>query len=100
MKLLKPAVTKAKKITAKYKKSKKFKITVKDKKTKKAIANIKLKVKVYTKNKFKTYTVKTNGKGIATLNTKKIKIGTHKVEISSNNSRYGVYAKSQIKIKK
>lgn len=100
VKLLKPAVTKAKKITAKYKKSKKFKITVKDKKTKKAIANIKLKVKVYTKNKFKTYTVKTNGKGIATLNTKKIKVGTHKVEISSNNGRYGVYAKSQIKIKK
>ena len=92
----KPSVS-APKITAKYKKSKYFKVTVKY--NKKALKNLKIKVKVYTGKKYKTYTLKTDKKGIAKINTKKLKKGTHKVVISSGNSNYYISKKSQIKIK-
>ncbi len=87
---------KAPKVTSKYKKSKYFKIYVVNKATKKAIKNLKLKVKIAKK----TYTVKTNSKGIANLNTKYLKIGRHNVVISSGNSNYAVSAKSMIVIKR
>ena len=95
-----PTIVKAPKITAKLKKSKYFKVTVKNKATKKVVNNIKIKIKVYTGKKYKTYTVKTNKKGVAKLNTKKLKKGTHKVVISSGNSNYKISAKSKIIIKK
>ncbi|WP_458405083.1 hypothetical protein [Methanobrevibacter sp.] len=96
-----PAKIKAKKLTAKKGAKKYFKITVKNKKTKKAISKVKVKVKVYTGKKSKTYTLKTNTKGIAKLNVKKLKVGKHKVVISSAD-KYVVAkkAKSTIKIKK
>ena len=90
----------APKVTAKVKKSKYFKVTVKNKATKKVVKNIKVKVKVYTGKKFKTYTVKTNSKGLAKLNTKSLKVGKHKVVVSSGNSKYVISAKSVITIKK
>ncbi len=89
---------KAPKITAKYKKSKYFKITVKS--NKKIVKNLKLKVKVYTGKKYKIYNLKTNKKGIAALNTKKLKIGKHRIIITSGNSNYQVSAKSFITIRK
>ncbi len=89
---------KAPKVTAKYKKSKYFKITVKS--NKKIVKSLKLKVKVYTGKKYKTYNLKTNKKGIAALNTKKLKIGKHRVVITSGNSNYQVSAKSFITIRK
>ena len=78
-----------------------FKLTVKNKKTKKVIAKVKVKVKVYTGKKAKTYTLKTNTKGIAKLNVNKLKVGNHKVVITSAD-KYVVAktAKSTIKIKK
>ena len=85
---------KAPKVTNKFKKSKYFQVTVKNGK------KIKIKVKVYTGKKAKTYTLKTNSKGIAKLNTKTLKIGKHKVVISSGNPNYKISAKSLIKIKK
>lgn len=91
---------KAPKVTAKVKKSKYFKVAVKNKATKKVVKNIKVKVKVYTGKKYKTYTIKTNKKGIAQLNTKSLKVGKHKVVISSGNSKYTISAKSLITIKK
>ena len=91
---------KAPKITAKFKKSKYFKVTVKNKVTKKAVSKIKVKIKVYTGKKYKTFTVKTNKKGIAKINTKKLKAGKHKVTVSSANSNYKISAKSTIKIRK
>ena len=94
-----PTTIKAPKVTAKYKKSKYFKVTVKNKATKKVVKNIKVKIKVYTGKKYKTFSVKTNNKGMAKLNTKKLKKGTHKVVISSGNSNYKISAKSTIKIK-
>ena len=89
---------KAPKVTNKYKKSKYFKITVKA--YKKPVKNLKLKVKVYTGKKYRTYTLKTNKNGLAKLNTKKLKKGSHKVIISSGNANYKVSAKSLIKIKR
>jgi hypothetical protein len=38
---------------------------------------------VFTGKKYNTYTVKTNKKGLAKINTKSLKIGKHKVIISS-----------------
>ncbi len=93
-------IIKAPKVTYKYKKSKYFSVTVKNKATKKVVKSLKVKVKVYTGKKYKTYTIKTNSKGIAKLNTKTLTKGTHKVVISSGNSNYAISAKSTIVIKK
>ncbi len=90
---------KAPKVKFKYKKSKYFKVTVKHQKTKKAIKKLKLKLKVYTGKKYKVYKIKTNKKGIAKLNTKKLKRGKHKVIITSLNKNYYINKKSSIKIK-
>jgi hypothetical protein len=54
---------------------------------------------VYTGKKVKKYIVKTNKKGIATINTKNLKRGSHKVVITSKNSNYDVYKKLKIVIK-
>ena len=96
-----PTKITAKKLTAKKGAKKYFKVTVKNKKTKKPIAGIKVKIKVYTGKKFKTYKVKTNKKGIAQLSVKSLKVGKHKVVVTSAN-KYCVAkaAKSTIKIKK
>ena len=88
---------KAPKVVNNFKKSKYFKATVKY--AKKAVKNVKVKIKVYTGKKYKTYTVKTNKKGIAKINTNKLKVGKHKVVISSGNSNYIISAKSLITIR-
>jgi hypothetical protein len=80
-----------------YKKKGSFKITVKDS-NKNPVKKLKLKVKVYTGKKYKTYTIKTNSKGVATLNTNKLKKGTHKVVITSGNKNYNITKKSKIHI--
>ena len=91
---------KAAKVTNKFKKSKYFKVTVTNKATKKAVKNVKVKLKIYTGKKYVTKTIKTNSKGIAQFNTKALKVGSHKVVISSGNSKYTISAKSTIVIKK
>ena len=73
------------KVTAKKGEKKFFKVTVKNTKTKKVIKGVKVKIKVYTGKTSKTYTVKTNSKGIAQLNVKSLKVGTHKVVVSSGD---------------
>lgn len=93
------AIVKAPKVKFTYKKSKYFKVTLKHKTTKKPMASIKLKLKVYTGKKYKTYTVKTNKKGVAKLNTKKLKHGNHKVKIMSGNKNVVLSKKSMIKIR-
>lgn len=96
-----PAKLVPKKLTAKKGAKKYFKVTVKNKKTKKVIPGVKIKVKVYTGKKAKSYTLKTNAKGIAKLNVKKIKVGKHKVIVTSANKYVKAKkAKSTIKIKK
>ena len=93
-------IVKAPKVTAKVKKSKYFNVKVINKATKKVVTGIKVKVKVYTGKKAKTYAIKTNKKGIAKLNTKSLKVGTHKVVITSGDAKYVISAKSSIVIKK
>ena len=94
-----PTIVKAPEITSKFKKSKNFKITVKNKFTNKFLKKVKVKVKVYTGKKHKIYIVKTDKKGVAKLNVKKLSKGTHKVVISSGNSKYKISTKSTIRIK-
>lgn len=96
-----PAKFSASKVTAKKKANKYFKVKVINKKTKKIIPGVKVKVKVYTGKKSKTYTIKTNSKGIAKLNTKSLKVGKHKVVITSANKYVKASKKtSSIKITK
>lgn len=64
------------------------------KKSKKAIKNLKLKLKIGKK----TYTVKTNSKGIAKFDTKSLNAGNYTVVIYSASDKYFVTAKSTIKI--
>ena len=72
-----------------YKKTGKYYFGVANKNTGKLIKGIKLKVKVYTGKKAKTYTLKTNKKGIGTLNTKSLAVGKHKVVVTSpGNAKY------------
>lgn len=85
---------KAPKVTNKFKQSKYFKATVKNAK------NIKVKLKIYTGKKAKTYTVKTDKNGVAKWNTKGLSVGGHKVIISSGNSNYQFSANSKITIKR
>lgn len=94
------ATVKAPKVTRKFKKSTYFKVSIKNKISKKAVSKVKVKIKVYTGKKYKTYTVKTNKKGTVKINTKNLKIGKHKVIISSGSKNYKISAKSEIKIKK
>ena len=101
--VIKKAPTKLipKKTTAKKGAKKYFQVTVKNTKTKKVIKGVKLNLKVYTGKKYKTYTVKSNSKGITKLNVKSLTVGTHKVVVNSAN-KYCVAktAKSTIKITK
>lgn len=96
-----PAKLTPTKVTAKKGANKNFKVTVKNTKTKKVIAGVKVKIKVYTGKSSKTYTVKTNAKGIAQLNVKSLKVGTHKVVVTSANKYVTAKAAtSSIKITK
>lgn len=93
-------ITKAKttvnapKVVNKYKKTAYFKVTVKL--NKKAVKKVSVKVKVGKK----TYNIKTDSKGIAKLNTKKLSVGKYKVVISSGNSNYKIAGKSTITVKR
>lgn len=89
----------ANQVANEYKKSKYFKVKVKDKNGH-AVKNVKIKLKVYTGSKTKVYTVQTNSKGIAKFNTKSLKLGNHKVVISSANSKYKISKTSKIFIGK
>ena len=96
-----PAKLIAKKLTAKKGDKKYFKVKVKNKKTKKVITGVKVKIKVYTGKKVKTYTAKTDAKGIAKISTQKLKVGKHKVVVTSANKYVTAKkTKSTIKIKK
>lgn len=64
------------------------------------VKNLVLNVKVTTDKKSKTYSIKTNSKGIAKLQTKKLTLGTHKISISTNNKNYNVQKPSKIIVKK
>lgn len=71
------------KLTTTYKTGKNFKVKVTNYFNKHKMSKVKLKLKVYTGKKYKTYIVKTNSKGIASFDTSKLKVGTHKVIVEN-----------------
>ncbi len=71
----------------KVKKGKYFKVKVTSTKSKKVLSGVKVKVRVYTGKKYKTYTIKTNKKGIASLKIKQ-KVGKHKVVLTPYQTKY------------
>ena len=88
----------AAKVKNKLNKDQYFKVKVISTNTKKPAKDLKVKVKVYTGKKYKTYNIKTNAKGIAQLNTKSIAKGTHNVVVNSGD-KYGSFTvKSSIVI--
>ena len=88
-------------LTAFYKSGKKFKIKVLDKYNRR-VANVLLKVKVYTGHRHKTLYLKTNSKGIAKYEgVSKLRAGKHKIRISIDDARYrGKSVSSYIKVQK
>ena len=71
----------------KVKKGKYFKVKVISSKTKKVLSSVKVKIRVYTGKKYKTYTKKTNKKGIVSLKISQ-KVGKHKVVLSPGSPTY------------
>ena len=92
-------IVKAPKVKKRFRKNRHFYVSVKLKSNKKPVKGIKLKLRVYTGKKYKTYKVKTNKKGVARINTKKLRRGKHKVIILSGNKNYKIYKKSKITIR-
>ena len=84
----------AKKVTKtlKVKRYSYFKVKVTSTKSKKVLSGVKVKVKVYTGRKYKTYIIKTNKKGIASLKISQ-RVGKHKVVLSPGSPSY-YYAKA------
>lgn len=78
-----------------YKKNSYFIIKLQDKKNV-FLKNVKLKVKVKSGKTVKTFNIKTNSKGVAKFNTKGLKIGVHKVSITSDDENYTVSKTSKL----
>lgn len=88
-------------VAFKYKSNNYFKVEVEDRYDDDIpIKNVKVKLKIYTGSKSKTYIVKTNSRGIAKFNTKDLKPGSHKVVITSADERYKISKVSKIIIGK
>lgn len=80
-----------------YKKNKYFKVKVEDRYDDDIpISHAKLKIKVGSGSKAKTFSVKTNSYGVAKINTKSLKVGAHKVTITSDDDRYEIQKTSKI----
>ena len=96
-----PVKFSAKKLTAKKGANKYFKVAVKNTKNKKRLSSgVKVKIKVYTGKSYKVFSKKTDSKGIAKLNVKSLKKGTHKVVIERGTPYIKAKSlKSTIKIK-
>ena len=89
----------APKLTTIYKSTKKFKVKVLDSENK-TVSGLKLKIKVYTGSKYKTFNVQTDSSGAATIKVSSLKLGKHKVVIETNDALYSGTASSLIKINK
>ena len=89
--------TKAPKVSGKYRKSKLFKVHVK--RSGKPVKYVNVKIKLYTGHHYKIRIIKTNRHGVAKYNIKNMKIGKHKVIVTSHNKNYSIYKKSWITIK-
>ena len=95
-------IVSAPKVTNSYNKAGTFKVKIINDITKNPVKGIKLKIKVYTGKKYKTYSVKTNKKGIGKINIKKLSEGKHKVVVTAKATKKykSKTVKSSITIKK
>lgn len=84
--------------TVMYKDSHYYEISVKNSYAD-PVKKLVLKVKAYTGKKYKTYSIKTDSKGVAKLQTNALKLGTHKISISTKNKNYKVSKSSKITVK-
>lgn len=81
-----PAKVSLSKYSAIYNSGKKFTIKLINSKTNKAFSNQRLILKVYTGKAYKTYKVKTDKNGKASLDLSKASAGKHKIIISGNKN--------------
>ncbi|MBQ7928486.1 MAG: hypothetical protein IJ287_07075 [Methanobrevibacter sp.] len=95
----KPTIISAPNITNEFNQTRYFEVAVKDKSTKGAVSGIKIKIKLSASNFTKYFTIKTDSKGVAKLNTKDLLNGTYSVAIGPANNKYWISAKSTIVIK-
>ena len=93
-----PTTIKAPNVVNQFNNTKYFKVTVKNKNTKKVVKGIKIKVQVTSGSKSKSYTLKTDNKGVAKFDTKTLNVGNYSVVISSANNKYLISGKSKIVI--
>lgn len=78
-----------------------YKITLVNYFTKKPLKSFKVKFKVkINKKTWKTYTLKSNSKGIIKWSTKKLSVGTHSVKISSAYKYFSTNLKGKIVVKR
>jgi len=82
------AVIKASKLTVALKSGALWTIKIIDSKTKKPISNMKVTLKVYTGNKYKTVTLNTNSKGEANYQTRSLTKGNHRIVVSATHNGY------------
>lgn len=90
-----------KSITVKKGAKKYYKITLTNYFTKKPLKSFKVKFKVkINKKTWKTYTLKSNSKGVIKWSTKKLSVGTHNVKISSAYKYFKINLKGKIIVKR
>ena len=93
-----PTTIKAPSVTNTFNNTGYFKVTIKNKNTAKAVAKLKVKVKLTANGITKTYTVKTDTKGVAKLDTKDLSAGTYNVVLAPATNKYLISGKSKITI--
>lgn len=97
---LKASIGYYKLLTVKKGAKKYYKITLTNDYTKKPLKSFKVKFKVKTKKTWKTYTLKSNSKGVIKWSTKKLSVGTHAIKISSAYKYFKINIKGKIVVKK
>lgn len=79
------------------KKNKLMKIQILNK-DKKPVNNMQLRIKIFTGKIYKTINTKTNNKGLAAINTKNLKAGNYKIQITTKNPNYFINRITTLKI--
>ena len=93
-----PTTVKAPGIKSQFNTDKYFKVKVKNKNTKKVVKRIKIKIKLTSGSGSRVFTVKTDKRGVAKLNTKTLTAGIYNVHIKTADFRYKISGKSRITI--
>ena len=71
----------APKVTSGYNNTTSFKITIKNQQTKKVMSGVSATIKVWSDNAYKTFNVKTNKNGQASISTNMLSIADHNVDV-------------------